>query len=94
MKNYRWDGWALTQGRLFPKNLRAIRLLLGHTKLEGTVRFWASKSMMLWKSPSRPGFSEARTFAPCWCEWRLPGNCWIRASGQDETFICKKLVQC
>ena len=27
------------QGLIFPKNLRAVQLLLGHTKLESTVRY-------------------------------------------------------
>ena len=28
------------------KNLRAVQLLLGHRKIESTVRIWVSKSMM------------------------------------------------
>jgi hypothetical protein len=49
------------QRRILPKNLRAVQLLLGHTKLESTVTDLASKSMMLRKSPGTPILAEART---------------------------------
>jgi integrase len=39
-------------------NLRAVQLLLGHTKLESTVRYLGSRSTMLWQSRSR-SISEA-----------------------------------
>lgn len=35
------------------KNLRALQLLLGHSKLESTVRTWALRSMTPWRSLSR-----------------------------------------
>ncbi|WP_395303275.1 hypothetical protein [Pectobacterium polonicum] len=35
------------------KNIRAVRLFLGHTKLEITVRYVASKSTTRWKWQSR-----------------------------------------
>jgi len=39
------------------KNLRAVQLLLGHTKLESTVRYLGSKSMMLFRLRSRQRFN-------------------------------------
>jgi len=35
------------------KNLRAVQLLLGYTKLESTVRYLGIKSMMPWKWQNR-----------------------------------------
>jgi site-specific recombinase XerC len=36
------------------RNLRAVQLLLGHTKLEGTVRYLGIEVTTRWKWPSRP----------------------------------------
>jgi integrase len=35
------------------RNLRAVQLLLGHTKLESTVRYLGIEVDMPWRSPSR-----------------------------------------
>ena len=40
------------------KNLRAVQLLLGHTKLESTVRYLGIESMTRWRSRSRLKFSN------------------------------------
>src|SRR5207244_1181074 len=36
------------------RNLRAVQLLLGRTKLESNVRYLGIESTMHWRSPSRP----------------------------------------
>jgi Phage integrase family len=51
------------------KNLRVVQLLLGHSKLESTLRYWGSKSTTLWRLPNRlrhdpqPGRRPASTVA-------------------------------
>ena len=45
------------------KNLRAVQLLLGHTKLESTVRYLGSMSTTRWKSPSILRCSRTRLVA-------------------------------
>ena len=40
------------------KNLRAVQLLLGHTKLESTVRYLGIEVEMLWRLRSRPGVAS------------------------------------
>jgi integrase len=45
------------------RNLRAVQLLLGHTKLESTVRYLGIEVDDALESPSRPRFSLARPVA-------------------------------
>ena len=48
------------------KNLRAVQLLLGHTKLESTFGILVSRSTMPWKLPNRPRYSLLRSQAAIW----------------------------
>ena len=53
------------------RNLRAVQLLLGHTKLESTVRYL---STTLWRSPSRQRCRFGRTVAAAGVDGRGPAK--------------------
>lgn len=51
------------------KDIRAVHLFLGHTKLESTVRSWESKWMTHWKSQSRLRFRPFSAKKSGYCAW-------------------------
>jgi integrase len=52
-------------------NLRAVQLLLGHTKLESRIRYLGVESKTPWRSRNAWNSELRRVAAPFWCRHPL-----------------------